>query len=100
MSRSARPFDAVDALIYRAFTELAAVRFLKGSIDMSSPQFDALVAAVANLSVATQAAAKTISDHAAVAVDSTALAGLTAQAQTAADTLNQAVAANPPPPAS
>jgi hypothetical protein len=81
----------------RVRLELQLLRYLKGSHDMSSPQFDALVQAVANLSSSSQAAVQTISAHAAVAVDLNALANLTAQVQAATDALNQAVAASPAP---
>lgn len=84
----------------RVRLELTLLRYLKGCADMSSPQLDALVQAVANLTTASQSAVATINGHAAVQVDPTTLTSLTTQIQSAADTLNQAVAANPVPPAS
>jgi hypothetical protein len=94
-----RPLDAIDLMIHRAHRDLLAILILKGLIPMPSPQFDALVQAVGNLSTAAQNATKSITDHAAVAVDANALAALTSQVQGIADTLNQAVAANPAPAA-
>ncbi|MDI9847356.1 hypothetical protein QM467_04685 [Rhodoblastus sp. 17X3] len=66
---------------------------------MASPQLEALAQAVANLSAASQSAVNVISAHAAVSVDPAQLANFAAQVQAATDAINQAVAANPAPPA-
>jgi hypothetical protein len=95
----ARPFDRIDLLILRAHYELLVIRSLKRITPMASPEFEALKQAVSNASTASEGAVKTITDHAAVAVDASALAALTSQVQAIADNLNQVVAANPAPTA-
>jgi hypothetical protein len=81
----------------RVRLELALIRYLEGHQDMSSPQFDALVQAIANLTPAKDAAVQAIQAHAAVTVDPAQLVSLTQQVQAATDALNQAVADHPVP---
>jgi hypothetical protein len=81
----------------RVRLELELLNYIEGSHEMSSPQLDALVQAVANLSAAKDSAIQAIAGHAAVAVDPAALVSLTQQVQAATDALNQVVADHPVP---
>jgi hypothetical protein len=81
----------------RVRLELALIRYLEGHHDMSSPQFDALAQAIANLTPAKDAAVQALQAHAAMTIDPAQLASLTAQVQAATDALNQAIANNPAP---